>query len=477
MFLLGVIVACGIEVLTDWSSTLTEVNNLRSGMRHKGENYVAILGKPSEAALRAGDTAEIARLTNGLFDDDDAAAIRCYDASGKIVYEKIRPSYEPVFSPHRGLYDHLMTRDVSGMLADPAGYKTRVSHSRYRDFAQVWTDATARLVALVSTPAPTSPRLDLVLYQDRVRDENHNRDERMTWGIGVLRDDANQNVGAVLVAFDMRATNDAVRAKYLKGLGIVAFFVALIIVQNVIARRDKLRLLDLETRYTGAKAALREAIPAAPLEERGYRVAGALDQAKGPVDGMAWSVAVCGERALVLVVDPDGDGIDAAAVGLHMMKTFRARSEGAMASLDDEVVALGAATNDIPLTRPIGIALVAIDLASGAFDARLTAFASIRALGATSPTLARVETVPDGIVGPLSSCSGVMPKGTSLLVFCAGLGEKESSLEADALAKYLERAHAEGAPLPIDDATTWARGRTPALAENDIAIVGITRQA
>ena len=61
-------------------------------------------------------------------------------------------------------------------------------------------------------------------------------------------------------------------------------------------------------------------------------------------------------------------------------------------------------------------------------------------------------------------------------VFCAGLGEKEASLEADALARYLERAHGEGAPLPVEDAATWARGRTPALAENDIAVVAIARR-
>jgi hypothetical protein len=262
----------------------------------------------------------------------------------------------------------------------------------------------------------------------------------------------------------------------LKGLGVVAFFVGLIVVQNILARRDKLRLLDLQTRYAGAKKALRESLPNAPLERDGFRIAGALDQAEGPVDGMAWSFAEVGKRAIVLVVDPDGDGIDAAAVGLHMVKTFKARCESGVASLDEEVAALGAATADIPLTRPIGIAIASIDFATGEWEARLTAFAQIRALGQASPTPVVAKSVPEGIVGPISSCKGMLATDTSLLFFCAGLGEKEASLEADALAKYLERAHATAAPLPADDAATWARGRTPALAENDIAVVAITRR-
>jgi hypothetical protein len=471
VFLLGVIVACGIEVLTDSSATLTEINNLRLNVRHKGENYVGILGKPSQTALGARDKAELARLSGGLWGDEDAAALRYYDEHGKLVYERIGDKYKPVWDAHKDTYDHLMNRDVAGMLANPAAYKARVANSRYRDFAQTWTDTMQRLAAMVSKPAPQPPQLDAVLWQDRLRDENHARDEKTTWAIGVLDD------GVVLVAFDMRATNDAIRSKYIKGLGIVAFFVGLIVVQNILARRDKLRLLDLQTRYAGAKKALREALPEAPLERDGFRVAGELDQAKGPVDGMAWSYAEVGKRAVVLVVDPDGDGIDAAAVGLHMVKTFKARTESAKTVvLDEEVAALGAATADIPLTRPIGIAIVSIDLDNGDWDARLTAFAQIRALGKASPSPSPMKVVPEGIVGPISSSSGSLERGTSLLVFCAGLGEKEASLEADALAKYLERAHTAATPLPVDDAATWARGRTPALAENDIAVVAISRK-
>ncbi len=367
VFLLGVIVACGVEVMTDWGATLNEINALRTNVRHKGENYVGILGKPSQSALRARDTKELERISDGVFDDEDAAVVRYYDATGKVVFEHVRPEYASTFELHRPLYDHLMERDVSGMLSDPASYKARVKNSRYRDFSQIWTDFTARLSRIVSAPSP--PRvLELIVFQDRLRDENHAQTDRVAWAVGVLRDDTDK-AGAVVVMFDMRKTNAAVRAKYIKGLGVLAFFLALIVVQNIIARRDKLRLLDLQTRYGNAKSALREALPEKNLETRGIRVAGRLEQAKGPVDGMAWFVSESGERIIVLVVDPDGDGIDAASVGLHMIKVFRARCEAGVANLDDEVTALGAATTDIPLTRPVGLTLVALDPATGAYDA------------------------------------------------------------------------------------------------------------
>ncbi len=474
VFLFGVIVACGVEVIGDWSTTLTEINLLRANVRHKGENYVGILGKPSLAALRARDATELARLTEGLDADDEVAFIRFYDAHGKRIYEHVRSDFAPTFAPHRALYDHLSDRDVAGMLADPAAYKVRVGGSRHRDFAQTWTDATAHAKALIAKPNAPATRLERVLFQDRLRDEDRNRDDKMTWAIGVLGED-NAVDGAVLVAFDMRETTAAIHTKYLKGLGVVAFFVALIIVQNVIARRDKLRLLDLQTRYAGAKGALRAALPEKPLDARGFRVVGTLDQAKGPVDGMAWFAAESGERIVAMIVDPDGDGIDAAAVGLHMIKVFRARCEAGIDSLDAEVIALGAATSDIPLTRPIGIAIVSIDPKTNAFEARTTAFATLRVLRGTTPPQTNVPIVPDGIVGPLARSTGTLDPGATLLVFCAGIGEKQATLESDALVRYLERAHAPGTPLPIEDAATWARGRNPTLAENDIALLGITR--
>ncbi|HSQ61581.1 MAG TPA: hypothetical protein VLM85_00145 [Polyangiaceae bacterium] len=477
VFLLGVIAACGVEVLVDWNSTLFEINSLRTSAREKAVGYVGILGKPVLGAVASGDNAELERITQGVFDDPDAAYVRVCDASGAVVYDRMRPEWEPVFHPHAQLYEHLMKRDVGGMLKDPDAYVARVAGSRYRDFAQVWTDATAKAVAAVSPPKATSSATKLALYQDHLRDESHARDDSTAWSLGVLRDPSGNDVGAILVAFDMRRIHDAVHAKYLKGFGIIAFFVGLIVVQNVMSRRDKLRLLDLQTRYASAKKAMRDAMPAQALESGGVRVAGALDQAKGPVDGMVWDAAPTSAGLFAMIADPDGDGIDAAAVGLHVLKVFRQRCESDPGTVDEMVRALGAATADIPLTRPIGVAVVAIDPRSGEYQARHTAFASLRLISdsAEAVALGTVPETPPGVVGPVHATAGTLSPGASLMIVCAGLGENQASVEADAVARYVLRAPKAGSPLPVEDAATWARGRSPALAENDLAVVAISR--
>ena len=51
-------------------------------------------------------------------------------------------------------------------------------------------------------------------------------------------------------------------------------------------------------------------------------ISGALAQARGCVDGMVWDVAQVDSRSYILIVDPDGDGIDAAAIGLYVLSCF-----------------------------------------------------------------------------------------------------------------------------------------------------------
>ncbi len=119
VFLLGVIAACGVEVLVDWNSTLFEINSLRSSAREKALGYVGILGKPIGAAIATGDKPELERITQGVFDDPDAAYLRVCDPNGKVVYDKMRQEWEPFYRPHEQLFTHLMERDVGGMLKDP----------------------------------------------------------------------------------------------------------------------------------------------------------------------------------------------------------------------------------------------------------------------------------------------------------------------------------------------------------------------
>jgi hypothetical protein len=486
LFLIGLLVACGVEVLAEWNQTLLEINVLRNAVRQKGENYVGIIGKAGDDELAAADRAGLERLTHGIFDDEDAVYVRFTDAKGAVVWDRLKPDFEETLrrrgyvEPFARRYARLMDRDTDRALHDPAALARQVANSKYKDLAQAWTDATARAVAAFAPPKPPPAARGVVVYQDRLHDENHAKDDRTSYAIGTVLGEDGKDLGTVLVAFDMERTNAAVRFKYVKFAALCSFFVALILVQNVVSRRNKLWQLDLQARYADAKRALREAMPADDIRCGALSANGAVHQARGSVDGMVWSAADEGGSLLVLVVDPDGDGVDAAAVGLHVSRVFLARRrEGIAVGLDEELRALGEAAAGIPLTRPLDALLVRVDARSGAYAALGGPIVQLRVVGGVTfeaPELRPSDgEAPGGIVGPLFRASGVLEPGTSIVAVLSDTSRVDPRAFGDAIARFLSRAQEPGKAIAVDDAATWARGRTAPLAESDIAVVAVTR--
>jgi hypothetical protein len=485
-FLLGLVIACGIQVLLDWNATLVEINVLRNAIRQKGENYVGILGKASDDELGARDRAGLDRLSHGIFDDEDAVYVRFTDAAGAVVWDKLKPEFADAFA-HRNAesfveqFGKLMDRDTQRALHDPEGLKAHVANSRYKDFAQAWTDATARVLASVTAPPPPGPNRGVIVYEDRLHDENRRKDDRISYAIGTVLGEDGKDIGTVIVAFDMTRTNEAVRFKYIKFAGLCSFFVALILVQNTVSRRTKIRLLDLNARNAAAKGALREAMPAKDVAVAGgLSACGAIDQARGPVDGMMWTAADEGGSLLVLVIDPDGDGVDAAAVGLHVVRTFRSRRHDAPGPhLDDELRAIGDAATGIPLTRPLGVVLLRVDARTGAYEALCGDFAQLRVVGRDAveipPPSPEGAVVPEGVLGPVTRVSGVLERGQSVVAVCADASKVDATGFADGVARYIARTHEAGVVVPVQDAAIWARGKTATLADSDIAVVAVSR--
>jgi hypothetical protein len=117
--------------------------------------------------------------------------------------------------------------------------------------------------------------------------------------------------------------------------------------------------------------------------------------------------------------------------------------------------------------------------ADGSFESLQNEFADLQLLGAKErkdvPATREAGETPEGLVGPLTRSQGTVPKGSILLATHAGKGGKQSHLDASALGAFLLRLHAAGDPLDVPDAATWARGKSPGLAENDIAVVAVER--
>ena len=468
MFLIGLIVACGIEVLIDWNATLFEINVLRDRMRERGFNYAGILAKSTIAPLGAGDSATLATLSSGLFDDDDIAFVRFTAPDGKIVYERVDSEYAAKFrtaraTEFRDYYASQLARDVDGILNDPVGLRQRMGASRYRDFAQRWNDLVDGVVVRFSGPK-TPHAGGNVLYQDRLRTPTKERDDAVTYAIAAVRDDAGKPIGAIVVAFSMERTNAAIRMKYIKGFGMVVFFVALILVQNVVSRRDKLRLLDLESRYAAAKKALRDAF--APSIVKGPLTAvGAIDQAPGAVDGMAWDVIRHEGGIELAIVDPDGDGVDAAAVALHTLKTLRADRTG---SLVERATRLGVAVLSIPLSRPVGILLVRV-ADDGTVEGITSPIGDLRGADVQRSELA----TPEGIVGPVHALRGQLASGARLVGAFGHGGARR--LNIDDVSAFIARSRGD-LDAVVSDAATWARGRASSLVEHDLAVVVVARR-
>ncbi len=512
VFLVTLIVLLGIEILVDWNQTLVEINVLRDQIRLKGVNYAGLLARAAVEPVLVGDRQLLTRLATGILDDEDAIFIRITDPRGRLIFEQLDAEFaaqearrgQPPF-PQR--YAHFLARDALGVTQDFAGFRERLANSRYRDVPQIWSDFLGRIAARFSPPPPLVASRAHILFQDRLRDPQRRRDDSTTWAITPFDNDG-EPVGAILVAFDMARTNQAVRRKYQKGLAIVLFFVALIVFQNVAARRDKLRLLDLEGRYARAKQALQDALPAHRIEQGNLLISGALEQARGCVDGLVWDVAYAAGQSYLLVIDPDGDGIDAAAIGLHVLHTFRRRrAAGLSVELAGEIAALGAATREIPLTRPIGILLLHIS-EEGRMEGVRSGFAELRVVDLRAPgravplqSLAQEELFaneaalstersvgdsaaelsqdgrrpPLGLVGPLFRIWGELPVGHTLLCVAAGTGPKPAAIDLDGVARYFLRSRGASG-LQIDDAVTWARGHHANLAERDLILLTVLRK-
>ena len=370
VFLAVLLVLCAIEVCVDWNATLYEINVLRATLREKAVNYADLLRKAAEGGLLAYDWDELDRLSAGVFEDEDVVYVRFSDVLGNTIYDRLRSEYGAHFEgehsePFRTHYRHVMERDAAGMLNDPLALKARMERSRYRDFIQQFTDVENRLIAYFSkTPVIAHEPPPRALYQDRLADTSGGLDRELSYAIGAITTEHGDTYGVVLVAFRNAALNRAIFGKLMKGLAITLFFVGLILVQNILSRRAKLRLLDLESALGAARAAIRGALPDPPaLGGRELGIAFAQADRVGTVYDLR--PRDDGEIELLVAV-PAGSGVDAAFASVVLRDLYRRviADREDVPELEAAARALLGAYEQSPLGRPIELVLARIS-ASG----------------------------------------------------------------------------------------------------------------
>lgn len=375
VFLLGLLAACFVEVAVDWNTTLYEINVARRALRQKGESYADVLRKAAQGPAIARDVVALGSLSEKLFDDPDVVYIRWSGPGGEVLRDALRPDYEAQRralgqAPFRDTYRYVMERDTRGMLTDPAGLRERMARSRHRDLFQIFTDAQERLIMRVVPPDPDAAQaVPRVLYQDRLADSMKRLDRSLTYALGTILQGGERPSGVVLVAFRTERLGREITARLAKGLGVAVFFVGLILVQNIIGRRDKLRLRRLTEEIGQARAALLgPALGGAPpggaaaLSQSlpGAGELGLSFQQADTVEG-----ATCELRALpgggveLLVAVPQGSGLPAAIGAVALCEAYR--RDGAWDRPPAErLAALLSDYGQSPYARPILLLLLQV---------------------------------------------------------------------------------------------------------------------
>ena len=101
----------------------------------------------------------------------------------------------------RDHYRHQIERDAGGMMTDPLELRERIAQSRHRDFIQAFTDTENELFARFSAPPPPHEPPPMVLYQDRLYDDDRQLDRGLSYALGIIATERGDPTGVALVAF------------------------------------------------------------------------------------------------------------------------------------------------------------------------------------------------------------------------------------------------------------------------------------
>ena len=444
VFLLGVVVAFAVEILVDWNSTFYEITVLRAQLGNKAMNYAAVLRLSLEEVIGSGDRARGKALAERVCEDPEVAGVHIIRADGTLIAEAANK--EGSLSTR---FPRQLARDERAMLADPDLFRSRQRQSRHRDVFQSITDGEDNLLQRIlparwTTPAPPAPDARGLALQDRLYEEQsgEKRDEKgVVWALGIVDrpDDApvianpDEPGGVVLVALRTDALRAGIRKKLLKGLAITVFFLCVILMQQLSARRSKMRLLSLRDALAAAREALAKALPDAVPPVDGMDGGLAFEQAER-LGGTIFDLkATADQSALdVFVALPEGSGVDVAFASIYLRDEHqRKRRENPAATPSELLLSLAAVYAEAPIHRRVELTLFRVDIAAGFVRGVSAGIDPPTVLDENGAPIAAVITPivapqtpaidPSSFGAPLSSFEIPFPSGALLLLHHDGL--------------------------------------------------------
>jgi hypothetical protein len=396
VFLAGLVAAFAVEIVVDWNATFYEVNVLRSQLREKAVNYVAILRLAVEDPVAHRDLPRLEQVGRRVLEDDEVSYVRFVGPSGETLVER------GVELPRR--YPKQIKRDLAGMLDDPAGLRERIAGSRHRDIFQVVTDSEDRAIRFVtggaiSAPA-TAPAGAEVAYQDRLYDERTRLEDRtVVWALALVERPQTARephdtrpAGLVLIALKTDRLRAAVTKKLLKGTAIVS-------------------------------------LPRAPPTVPGLEAALAFVQAER-LGGTVYDLAAQDGALMLFLACPEGSGVDVAFASVFIRDEER-RLHRASPSLAPEALVRDfvAFYRDAPIRRRLDLMALVVDPARGELHGVLAGLAPPILVGEDGAEIApaleplALEVEPEVVSPPLRRFRAPFPVGATLLVHEDGLPE------------------------------------------------------
>ncbi len=472
VFLAGLVVAFAVEIVVDWNATFRDVNVLRAGLRDKATHYAAVLRLAAEEPLAAGDRARLGELARRVLEDDEVACVRFTDAAGAPVVEAGRPL--------GARYPKQLARDTAGVLADPAALREKVARSRHRDVFQAVSDAEDRAVRAFTAGAPAVAPVGDVVYQDRLYDEATRAEDRAyTWAIAQVAP-RGKPAGVVLVALDGARVRRATEKKLAFGAVLTLFFLGVILVQQVSARRAKLRLLSFSDALAVARDAIAGSLPTEPPRVAGLDAALAFAQAER-LGGTVYDFAATGGALDLFLACPEGSGVDVAFASVFIRdeqrRLRRAMPDAAPESL---LAAFVAAYAEAPIHRRLDLALVRVG--AGEVTGLCAGLAPPTVVDARGDAIAATVTdLPAPIDAslvepPLRRFSIAFPPGAALLLYSDGLEPADRHpLTVEEAAAHLRKHPRAPASTVADELRALAQKRARQL--RDDLFVFVARRA
>ena len=393
VFLLGVVVAFAVEILVDWNSTFYEINVLRAQLGNKAMNYAAVLRLSLEEVIAGGDGARGRALAERVCEDPEVAGVHIVRADGTLIAEAADSG-----GSLAARFPRQLARDEKAMMADPDLFRSKQRQSRHRDVFQSITDGEDNLLRKIlperwTAQAPPAPGAEGLALQDRLYEEKsgEKRDEQgVVWALGLVekpesaagllgqaqpggRTDSagparpTEPGGVVLVALRTDALRAGIRKKLIKGLVITVFFLCVILMQQVSARRSKMRLLSLSDALAAAREALAAALPDAVPTVDGMEGGLAFEQSER-LGGTIFDLKASDDNSAltVFVALPEGSGVDVAFASIYLRDEHkRQRRENPQATPSELLFALAAAYTEAPIHRRVEMAIFVVDVAAG----------------------------------------------------------------------------------------------------------------